>query len=183
MDFYPLISEFFQRHLNAASMMIDDMAEPLGVAAVMSSEAVLNECKLFSVGIGADCASATAFAALLHRGILRERPGLPVVELSEHHVESAEAGVSWASQQIQALGQPGDVAIIFGAALNEQDSQRIGHAADQRQVKVIWLGRRGPGISVDAAEEQLETRVTLNATLAVCLARLIDIHTFGPMED
>lgn len=163
--------------------MIDDMAEPLGAAAVMSSEAVLNECKLFSVGVGADCASATAFAGLLHRGMLRERPGLPVVELSEHHIESAEAGVSWVSQQIQALGQPGDVAIVFGATLSEQDSQRIGHAADQRRVKVIWLGRHGPGISIDAAEEQVETRVTLNATLAVCLARLIDIHTFGPMED
>ena len=163
--------------------MIDDMAEPLGAAAVMSSEAVLNECKLFSVGVGADCASATAFAGLLHRGMLRERPGLPVVELSEHHIDPAEAGVSWVSQQIQALGQPGDVAIVFGATLNEQDSQRIGHAVDQRQVKVIWLGRRGPGISIDAAEEHVETRVTLNATLAVCLARLIDIHTFGPMED
>ena len=183
MDFYPLISEFFQRHLNAASMMIDDMAKPLGDAAVMSSEAVLNECKLFSVGLGADCASAAAFAGLLHRGIMRERPGLPVVELSENHIESMEAGLSWASQQIQALGQPGDVAIVFGATLNEQHSQRIGHAADQRQVKVIWLGRRGPGISIEAAEEELETRVTLNGTLAVCLARLIDIHTFGPMEE
>ena len=183
MDFYPLISEFFQRHLNAASMMIDDMAKPLGDAAVMSSEAVLNECKLFSVGLGADCASAAAFAGLLHRGMLRERPGLPVVELSEHHIESMEAGLSWASQQIQALGQPGDVAIVFGATLNEQHSQRIGHAADQRQVKVIWLGRRGPGISIDTAEEKLETRVTLNGTLAVCLARLIDIHTFGPLEE
>ena len=115
--------------------MIDDMAKPLGDAAVMSSEAVLNECKLFSVGLGADCASAAAFAGLLHRGMLRERPGLPVVELSEHHIESMEAGLSWASQQIQALGQPGDVAIVFGATLNEQHSQRIGHAADQRQVK------------------------------------------------
>ena len=163
--------------------MVDDIAEALGDAALISSKAILNERKLLSVGLGADCASATAFAGLLHHGILRERPGLPVVELSEHHIESVEAGVSWVSQQIQALGQPGDVAIVFGANLSEQDSQRIGHAAGQRQVKVIWLGRRGPGISIDAAEEQLETRVTLNATLAVCLARLIDISTFGPMED
>ena len=163
--------------------MVDDIAEAMGDAALISSKAILNERKLLSVGLGADCASATAFAGLLHRGILRERPGLPVVELSEHHIESVEAGVSWVSQQIQALGQPGDVAIVFGANLSEQDSQRIGHAAGQRQVKVIWLGRRGPGISIDAAEEQLETRVTLNATLAVCLARLIDISTFGPMED
>ncbi len=163
--------------------MVDEIAEALGDAALISSKAILNERKLLSVGLGADCASATAFAGLLHRGILRERPGLPVVELSEHHIESVEAGVSWVSQQIQALGQPGDVAIVFGANLSEQDSQRIGHAAGQRQVKVIWLGRRGPGISIDAAEEQLETRVTLNATLAVCLARLIDISTFGPMED
>ena len=164
-------------------MMVDGVAESLGNAAILSSEAVLNEGKLLSVGLGADCANATAFAGLLHRGILRERPGLPVVELVEHHIESVEAGVTWACQQIQALGQPGDVAIIFGATLNEQDSQRLGHAAGHREVKLIWLGRRGPGISIGLTEEQLETRVTLNGTLAVCLARLIDIYMFGPLED
>ena len=163
-------------------MMVDGMTESLGSAAVLSSEAVLNEGKLFSVGLGADCASATALSGLLHRGILRERPGLPVVELGEHRIESVEAGVNWASQQIQALGQPVDVAIIFGAALNEHDAQQLAHAADQRQVRLIWLGRRGPGISIGVTDEPLETRVTLNSALAVCLARLIDIYTFGPLE-
>jgi len=32
-------------------------------------------------------------------------------------------------------------------------------------------------------DEDVETRLTLNAALAICLARLIDTHTFGPMGD
>ena len=103
MDFYPLISDFFQRHLETTSLAVDGLAEATGVAVEQAAEAILNERKLFSIGLGADCAGATALASLLHRGVLRERPSLPVVELAEHHIESVETGVNWAGQQIQAV--------------------------------------------------------------------------------
>jgi hypothetical protein len=32
-------------------------------------------------------------------------------------------------------------------------------------------------------DEDIETRLTLNGALAICLARLIDTYTFGPMGD
>ena len=182
-DFYPLISEFFQRHLNTASMAVDSIADSLSEAVVSASEAILNDKKLFSVGLGVDCASASTFASLLHRGLLRERPSLPVIELAEHHIESVETGTVWASQQIQALGQAGDVAIVFAASLSEQGISQLNHAVEQRQMQLIWMGNLGPGLCVSTNDDNLETRVTLNQILAVCLARLIDIHTFGPMEN
>ena len=117
MDFYPLISDFFQRHLETTSLAMDGLAEATGAAVEQAAEAILNERKLFSIGLGADCAGATALASLLHCGVLRERPSLPVVELAEHHIESVETGVNWAGQQIQALGQQGDVAFVFAGAL------------------------------------------------------------------
>ena len=183
MDFYPLISEFFPRHLKTTSLAVDGLAEATGAAVEQAAEAILNERKLFSIGLGADCAGATALASLLHRGILRERPGLPVVELAEHHIESVGTGVNWAGQQIQALGQQGDVAFVFAASLDEPEVQRLAAALEQRQVGAIWIGNRGPGLSMTVVEEDIETRLTLNGALAICLARLIDTHTFGPMGD
>ena len=183
MDFYPLISDFFQRHLETTSLAMDGLAEATGAAVEQAAEAILNERKLFSIGLGADCASATALASLLHRGVMRERPSLPVVELAEHHIESVETGVNWAGQQIQALGQQGDVAFVFAGALGEPEIQRLAVALEQRQVGAIWVGSRGPGLSMTVIDEDIETRLTLNGALAICLARLIDTYTFGPMGD
>jgi len=181
-DFYSPISEFFQRHLEATSLAVDELVDATGASVDKATGAILNEHKLFSIGLGADCAGATALASLLHRGVLRERPGLPVVELAEHHIESVETGVNWASQQIQALGQPGDVGFVFAALLGEPEIQRLASAAEHRQMTLVWIGNRGPGLSISLNSESIETRLTLNNTLAVCLARLIDTHTFGPME-
>ena len=183
MDFYPLISDFFQRHLETTSLAIDGLAEVAGAAVEQAAEAILNERKLFSIGLGADCAGATALASLLHRDVLRERPSLPVVELAEHHIESAETGVYWAGQQIQALGQQGDVAFVFAATLGDQEIQRLAIPLEQREVGAIWVGNRGPGPSMMVVDQNIETRLTLNGALAICMARLIDTHTFGPMGD
>ena len=183
MDLYPLISDFFQRHLETTSLAMDGLAEATDAAVKLAAEAILNERKLFSIGLGADCAGATALVSLLHRGVLRERPSLPVVKLAEHHIESAETGVYWAGQQIQALGQQGDVAFVFAASIGEPEIQRLAIALEQRQVGAIWLGNRGPGLSMPVVDENIETRLTLNGALAICLARLIDTHTFGPLGD
>ena len=162
--------------------MVDEIAGPLASATELATAAILEDQKLLSIGLGADCASATAFASLLHQGVLRERPALPVVEIAEHQIESVNVGVNWTGQRIQALGQPGDVGFVFAASLNTADIQRLSQAAEQRQVQLIWFGNRGPGLNIGGSDEDIETRVALNMTLAICAARLIDIHTFGPME-
>ncbi|GIR90093.1 MAG: hypothetical protein CM15mP89_0980 [Gammaproteobacteria bacterium] len=52
MDFYPLISDFFQRHLETTSLAVDGLAEATGAAVEQAAEAILNERKLFSIGLG-----------------------------------------------------------------------------------------------------------------------------------
>ena len=84
--------------------MVDEIAGPLASAAELAGAAILQDQKLLSIGLGPDCASATVFASLLHQGVLRERPALPVVEIAAHQIESVNVGVSWAGQRIQALG-------------------------------------------------------------------------------
>ncbi len=183
LDTYPIIANFFRGQLEHTSLSVDSIAEEIAQAALLSSEAILAEKKLFSCGLASDCSSAVALASLLQRGVLRERPSLPVVELAAHHIDSVEAGGTWASQQIQALGQSGDVAIIFASTLSDVDIQRFQSVADDRQVVTIWVGQRGPSLSISSGDENVERQLTLNHSIAVCLARLIETFTFGPMED
>ena len=75
------------------------------------------------------------------------------------------------------------MAFVFAASLGEPEIQRLAAALEQRQVGAIWVGNRGPGLSMTVVDEDIETRLTLNGALAICLARLIDTHTFGPMGD
>ena len=75
------------------------------------------------------------------------------------------------------------MAFVFAGALGEPEIQRLAVALEQRQVGAIWVGNRGPGLSITVIDENIETRLALNGALAICLARLIDTHTFGPMGD
>lgn len=183
LDAYPLIASFFQRHIESASLAVDDIAEIAGAAADIAAQAILAEKKLFSIGLGADAASAIALTSLLQSGVLRERPSLPVLELAEYRIESALTGINWVSQQLQALGQAGDVGLIFVANLSQSDIQVMHVAIEQRQIIPVWLGQRGPGLSLHSEEDSIECRLMLNHAFAIALARLIETNTFGPVED
>ena len=52
MDFYSLISDFFQRHLETTSLAVDGLAETTGTAVEQAAQSILNERKLFSIGLG-----------------------------------------------------------------------------------------------------------------------------------
>ena len=139
MDAYPLIANFFHRYIESASLAVDDVAEIAGAAADVASRAILTEKKLFSIGLGADAASAIVLTSLLQNGVLRERPSLPVLELAEYRIGSVQIGIMWVTQQLQALGQAGDAAVIFAANLSQSEVQRIQVAIEQRQVNAVWL--------------------------------------------
>ena len=83
---------------------------------------------------------------------------------------------------VPLLLSPGMFGARFAALLSNADIQRLSQTAEQRQMQLVWFGNRGPGLNINGNDEEIETRVALNMTLAICAARLIDIHTFGPME-
>jgi phosphoheptose isomerase len=183
MDYYPIIASFFQHHLETASLAVDTVADVIAEAAEESARVILDEGKLFAIGLGPDCASAVALSSLMHRGLLRERPSLPVIELAEHRTDPSVSSTQWVSQQLRALGQMGDLGLVFAATLGEAEVNHLASVANQRQLNLIWFGSQGPGRSLNFSGLTLEAKLTMNQLVAVCLARLIDISTFGPLED
>ena len=183
MDHYPVISGFFRCHLEIASLSVDTIAEVVSIVAEQAAETILADHKLFSIGLGPDCASALSLARLMQHGILRERPSLPIIELTEQRATIGEQATSWVSEQLKALGQPGDLGIVFAASLNETEIKRLTNAATQRQVKLVWFAAQGPGLNLFFPDIDLEHRLVMNNLTSICLAKLIDICTFGPLEE
>lgn len=180
---YDTVAHFFQQHIEQVSLSVDAIADIAGTAAVAATEAIFAEQKLLICGIGADVAGATLLSELLRKGLLRERPALPVVELCARHAEPESGGISWLAQQITALGQAGDMAFVFAATLDREQLDFLASALNKREVNAVWIGSQGPGTSLAFPGATNAAALALSHASAICLAELIDVTAFGPLED
>lgn len=183
MSFYEIVAKQFHQQIEQLSLSVDAIADIAGTGAARAAEAIFAEGKLFSCGAGLDAASAAIFSDLLRQGLQRERPSLPVVELNARTSQSNDASINWIADQLRALGQSNDFAIIFCTQLKAAEIELLANALAQRQVKSIWLGNQGPGASLAFPDAHSANRLALTHVSAICLAQLIDATVFGPLED
>ena len=183
MDHFDRVASTFQAHIEHISLSVDAIASTAEYVAEIATAALLDERRIFVIGAAADSATAIAFCEQLRRGHYRERPALPAVELIARTAEPPSAGVTWIAEQLQALGQAGDLPIVFCAEMTPEEMDAIATAAVIRGCEPVWIGNRGPGTSLDFPDAPAATRHLLNLAAASCLADLVDINTFGPLED
>ena len=91
--------------------------------------------------------------------------------------------MGWLSQQLTALGQPGDLVLLFATSLNQLDLDLLTAALGKRGLDSVWVGAQGPGSSLAFSGVDRATALSLSYNTVICLARLIDITLFGPLED
>lgn len=180
---YDHTAALFQSLIEHMSMSVDVIADITGSAATGLAECMSTEHKVFCCGIGLDACSATGFSELLRTGTLRERPALPVIELSILSAQPLTGAVQRLCDQLGALGQPGDWAVIFGVCLDGTSLAAIENVLNKRQITVIWIGAQGSGPSLTFPGTSTSTALSLCQASAFCLAELIDITLFGPLED
>ncbi len=183
MPYYDTVAHIFQQHIEHLSLSVDAIADITSNAASTASQTIISDRKLLVCGIGVDCAGATLLTELLRKGLLRERPTLPVVELTARNAEPLDGAVNWLGQQLTALGQPGDLAIVFASTMNPVDLEFLAAALTKRDMESVWIGSQGPGASLVFPGADIGTTLALCQASAICLAHLIDITTFGPLEE
>ena len=166
---YDDIATFFHGYIEQLSLSVDDIADVTGNAASLATQTVINEKKLIVCGVGPDAAAAGLLAELLQQGLYRERPSIPAIELTSRHITSLDPGVGWLTQQLTALGQPGDLVILF--------------AIVKRALTSVWVGAQGSGPSLAFPGADRATALALSQCCSICLAKLIDISLFGTLED
>jgi len=180
---YDNTARLFQALIEQLSLSVDAIADIVGPAADGLVACMLNEQKVFSCGIGLDACTASLLSELLRTPTLRERPALPVFELSQVSAQPLTGAIQRLCDQLSALGQPGDSAVIFGASLNAPSIEAITAVLNKRQITAVWIGAQGPGSSLTFPGTTGTTALSLCQASAICLAELIDITMFGPLED
>jgi D-sedoheptulose 7-phosphate isomerase len=155
---------------------------------------LLNERKILSCGNGGSAAEAQRFSGIMLNRFNMERPGLPAIALTTDTstITSIANDYQYAdifSKQIRALGQSGDILLVFSSS---GESHNIIHAIDaahEREMYIIALtGREGGQIADIMHENDIELRVPSWSTAKIhefhllivnCLCDLIDHQLLG----
>ena len=179
MSNFDTVAKLFHEHIEYLSLSADAIAHVCDTAAAQVANAIVSEKKVFSVGIGLDASTALSFYQLIRDGVWLERPSLPIIELTATRAEPTGAGVSWVTRELNSLGQPGDVAVVWGSQLTPEDVNMISTAAEQRNIQVFWVGTQGPSMSLSFTESDAQVRYSLSNITALTMARVTETGLFG----
>ena len=178
MSNFDIVSKLFHEHIEYLSLSADAIADVCDTAAAHLANAIMSEKKVFSVGVGLDASIALSFCQLIRDGVWLERHPT-IIELTATRAEPAGAGVSWVARELNNLGQPGDVAIVWGSQLTPDDVNTLSTAAEQRAIHVFWVGTQGPTMSLSFTESDAQMRYSLSNITALTMARVTETHLFG----
>lgn len=187
-----------------------DLARPLADTVDVTLAAITAGGRVLFVGTGSAQADALAAAALLCAGSERPRPGLPALALGADAaalaaLSQAEGDMGRAlARQVQALGMPGDVLVLFEGHATADEALRLPalaplvKAAHSREMSVVlWSSappeaEGGSPTAIEALTDMTDTdiHVPIRADRPVhrsaiarlgwqCVAEAIDIQLMG----
>jgi D-sedoheptulose 7-phosphate isomerase len=194
MDPVERIKQNFEESIRLKQESAELLAHKIGEAAILMTNAILQESKILSCGNGGSAADSQRFSSELLNRFEMERPGLPAFALTTDSstLTSIANDYQFAdifSKQIRALGQPGDILL---ALTTSGESHNIIHAIDaahDRDMTVIALtGREGGQVAYLMQNDDIEIRVPhwtaariheVHITIIHSLCDLIDNNLLG----
>lgn len=188
------IENHLRTSLSTVQGLQDYLSASIEAAAVKLTDCLLRDNKIVACGNAGSAAHSQHFAALMLNGFEQERPGLPAIALSsdtstltaiapDHRFEEVFA------KQIRALGQPGDVLLIYSICGQSPNILAAANAARDREMTIVALtGRDGGALGPLLTESDAELRVPSESAARIqeahllithCLCDLIDHRLFG----
>ena len=184
-------------HFNKSVQAKTACGELLAPYIVSASKKVVQQLlaghKVLSCGNGLSGSLANIITELLLLQYKLERPGFPAISLNETGMLTAICHKNGKSQvfskQVLALGQPGDLLIIFSSGTNPSNLVQAIQAAHDKSMDVIALtGKQDSDISALLSDGDIELRIEHNDVHQIselqmlsifCLCELIDKQIFG----
>lgn len=188
------IVSHFTESIETKQAALEQLSEAIEFAAQRIVHALLNDKKVLTCGNGGSAGDAQHFSSEMLNRFERERPGLPAIALTtdsstitsianDYHFDDVF------SKQVRALGQPGDILVIYTSSGNSGNVVKAASAAHDKDIVVIALtGKDGGTLSDILNEADLEIRVPSQSTARIqevhllithCLCDLIDQQLFG----
>jgi len=157
-------------------------------------ESLVDDKKILACGNGGSAGDAQHFSSEMLNRYERERPALPAIALTtdsltitsianDYHFDEVYA------KQIRALGQPGDILLVYTTSGNSSNIISAVKAAHDKAINIIAItGKDGGKLASILNESDIELRVPSQSTARIqevhllithCLCDLIDQQLFG----
>ncbi len=188
------VYSLFQKSVEAKMQVGEELAPLIANASSKLVDALLAERKILICGNGASAAIAQILTSSLLDRYEKERPGLPAIWLGSNiatytAIASDSSYADVYAKPIRALGQEGDVLVVFSTSGNSSNLVQAITAAHDRGLSVIAItGRDGGDISslLDANDIHICAAINsrgriheIHLLTAFCLCDLIDHQLFG----
>ncbi len=188
------VYNLFQQSVEAKMHVGEELAPLISAASEKLVACLLDDKKILICGNGASAAIAQVFSSCLLDRYEKERPGLPAIWLGSNIATytsvASDAGYSEVyAKPIRALGQEGDVLVVFSSSGNANNLIQAIAAAHDRRLSVIAItGRDGGDIASILDANDIEVCASVNSRGRIheihlltvfCLCDLIDYQLFG----
>ena len=188
------IAQHFAQSQQALAESLESLTDKIEISAARIAEALSAGGKLLICGNGGSAADALHFSSELLNKFELERAPLAAIALNADvsALTSIANDFSFAqvfSKQIEALGKPEDILVVFTTSGNSANISRAIQAAVQRDMRTIaFTGKTGGEAASLLGPDDLELRVPNNTTARIqevhgliihCLCDLIDQQLFG----
>ncbi|OUS10113.1 hypothetical protein A9Q89_11680 [Gammaproteobacteria bacterium 53_120_T64] len=187
------VIELFHRSIEAKMSVGEELSGPLAAASDRLVAQLLLDNKVLTCGEGLSNAPASTLSRCLTHGYTMERPGFPALTLQAEaapgDLNDVDAHASPYQQPISALGNEGDVLVLFSAGYAGFNLLGAIEAAKARGLHVIAFTATGDhALSHLLDDNDIELHVAIDDQYRIqeihqlsvfCLCDLIESQLFG----
>jgi D-sedoheptulose 7-phosphate isomerase len=184
----------FSDSIHVKQDAMESLSELIVYAAQNIVEALIDNKKVLTCGNGGSAGDAQHFSSEMLNRYERERPALPAIALTTDTLTITSVANDYNfdevfSKQLRALGQAGDILLVYTTSGNSSNIINTVKTAQDREITVIALtGKDGGSLASILKESDIEIRVPSKSTARIqevhllithCLCDLIDTQLFG----
>lgn len=194
MNLQDRIISLFTDSIQTKQNTLESLCGHIEYASQKIVETLVNDKKILTCGNGGSAGDAQHFSSEMLNRFERERPALPVIALTTDTLTITSIANDYSfdevfAKQISALGQSGDLLVVYTSSGNSGNIIKAVNAAHDKNMTVLALTGKDGGRLVSVLNEfDIEIRVPSQSTARVqevhllithCLCDLIDHQLFG----